>query len=139
MHDYVLIYSGLFLYFANSISQSCSLSGGFVPSNDHSVIDSPDFVSRVNPPIVTIPAMSAAVVRNVPVINFFADDVCVLSWCVSVECGRKRCKRKVDVDVDVNFEVKDLCEWERKERKKMEGMKIGGIFFFVCVCLSGDV
>jgi len=42
---------------------------------------------------------------------------------------------EVDVDVDVNFEVKDLCEWERKERKKMEGINIGGIFF-LCVCAS---
>jgi len=42
------------------------------------------------------------------------------------------------------FEVKSfLCEWERKERKNMEGInKIGGIFCVcVCACLwrSGDV
>jgi hypothetical protein len=61
---YVLIYSGLILYLSNSSCHCWLFIGGLYPSNDHSVIDSPDFVSRVSPPIVTIPATSAAVERR---------------------------------------------------------------------------
>src|SRR5215471_2615146 len=48
-------YSGICWYFANSVVQSAADSGGTMPMTGfHSVIDSPDNVSRVTPPTTTI-------------------------------------------------------------------------------------
>src|SRR5215470_10162582 len=48
-------YSGICWYFANSVVQSGADSGGTMPMTGfHSVIDSPDNVSRVTPPTTTI-------------------------------------------------------------------------------------
>src|SRR5215470_9199279 len=48
-------YSGICWYFANSVVQSAADSGGTTPTTGfHSVIESPDNVSRVTPPTTTI-------------------------------------------------------------------------------------
>src|SRR5262252_4256969 len=53
-------YSGTSLYFANSTAQSAAESGGRTPTTGfHSVIDKPERVSRVMPPITTIKKISA--------------------------------------------------------------------------------
>src|ERR1700722_19759679 len=49
------LYCGICWYFANSACQAAADSGGRMPvTGCHSVIDSPDQVSRVMPPITTI-------------------------------------------------------------------------------------
>src|SRR5579884_4312936 len=49
------LYCGIFLYLANSAAQSADDNGGTMPvTGRHSVIDSPDRVRRVIPPITTI-------------------------------------------------------------------------------------
>src|SRR5262245_51402676 len=51
-------YSGICWYFANSVAQSAEENGGTMPIiGFHSVIDSPDSVSRVTPPTTTIRKM----------------------------------------------------------------------------------
>src|SRR6516162_8378822 len=53
-------YSGISLYLANTAAQSAAESGGTTPTTGfHSVIDSPDRVSRVMPPTTTIRKISA--------------------------------------------------------------------------------
>ena len=48
-------YSGVAWYLANAACQSASESGGSVPTiGCHSVIESPECVSRVTPPTTTI-------------------------------------------------------------------------------------
>jgi hypothetical protein len=52
--------SGVCRYFANASFQSAADSGGSVPTMGcHSVIDSPECVSRVTPPTTTIANTSA--------------------------------------------------------------------------------
>ena len=49
------LYCGICWYFSNSAAQAAADSGGTMPvTGCHSVIDSPDRVSRVMPPITTI-------------------------------------------------------------------------------------
>src|SRR6266404_4085276 len=53
-------YCGISLYLANSAAQSAGESGGRTPRTGfHSVIDKPERVSRVMPPITTIKKISA--------------------------------------------------------------------------------
>src|SRR5882724_10170354 len=53
-------YCGICWYFPNSVVQAASDSGGTTPvTGCHSVIDRPDRVSRVMPPITTIAKISA--------------------------------------------------------------------------------
>src|SRR6266478_2366947 len=53
-------YCGISLYLANSAAQSAAESGGRTPTTGfHSVIDRPERVSRVMPPITTIKKISA--------------------------------------------------------------------------------
>src|SRR6516225_8209086 len=53
-------YSGISLYLANSAAQSAAESGGTTPMTGfHSVIDSPESVSRVIPPTTTIRKINA--------------------------------------------------------------------------------
>ena len=55
------LYCGICWYFAKASRQSASLSGGMAPiSGRHSVIDSPDSVSRVAPPTTTIAKTNSA-------------------------------------------------------------------------------
>jgi hypothetical protein len=50
---------------SNAAAQSAALSGGIAPVNGfHSVIDKPDSVSRVMPPITTIEKTRAATVKS---------------------------------------------------------------------------
>src|SRR6202035_5715972 len=52
-------------YLANSVCQSAADSGGTIPlTGCHSVIDSPDQVSRVTPPITTIAKIIAQQTRS---------------------------------------------------------------------------
>src|ERR1700758_2437978 len=49
------LYCGMWRYFSNSAAQAAAESGGTMPATGcHSVIDSPDRVSRVMPPITTM-------------------------------------------------------------------------------------
>src|SRR5215217_9701406 len=55
MPEFSSRYCGICRYFSNSAVQAASESGGIVPvTGCHSVIDNPDRVSRVTPPITTI-------------------------------------------------------------------------------------
>lgn len=55
-----MIPSGETRYFSHSTSQSASVKGGRIPViGFHSVILKPDSVSRVRPPITTIPKTNA--------------------------------------------------------------------------------
>ena len=61
----ISLYSGICLYFSNSATQSASLSGGSTPETGrHSVIDSPDSVSRVIPPTPTTTTTSNATAHS---------------------------------------------------------------------------
>src|SRR5512145_2163511 len=58
-------YSGVCRYLANSACHSASESGGRAPvTGRHSVIDSPDSVSRVTPPITTMAKIIAQQARS---------------------------------------------------------------------------
>src|SRR5271157_262170 len=55
IQEWTARYSGISLYLANTAAQSAAESGGTTPTTGfHSVIDRPDRVSRVMPPITTI-------------------------------------------------------------------------------------
>src|SRR5215470_8327426 len=58
--EWIARYSGICLYLAISTAQSASESGGTTPMTGfHSVIDSPESVSRVTPPTTTIKKINA--------------------------------------------------------------------------------
>src|SRR6516162_2748876 len=58
-------YSGISLYLANSPAQSAAESGGTTPTTGfHSVIDSPERVSRVTPPTTTIKKIRPQQINN---------------------------------------------------------------------------
>src|SRR5215469_9814125 len=58
--EWIARYSGICLYLANSAAQSPSESGGTTPMTGfHSVIDSPESVSRVIPPTTIIRKINA--------------------------------------------------------------------------------
>src|SRR5215470_4470206 len=58
--EWIAQYSGICLYLANSAAQPASASGGTTPMTGfHSVIDSPESVSRVIPPTTTIRKINA--------------------------------------------------------------------------------
>src|SRR6516164_594319 len=58
-------YSGISLYLANSPAQSAAESGGTTPPTGfHSVIDSPERVSRVTPPTTTIRKIRPQQINN---------------------------------------------------------------------------
>ena len=58
---FTIRYSGMALYFSKAAFQPASLSGGTTPINGcHSVMESPESVSRVAPPISTIAKISPA-------------------------------------------------------------------------------
>jgi hypothetical protein len=59
------VYSGIALYFPKAACQSASLNGGMAPRiGCHSVIESPESVSRVAPPTTTIAKTSAATITS---------------------------------------------------------------------------
>ncbi len=58
-------YSGVARYLSNATRQSCSVSGGSVPTiGCHSVIDSPEWVRRVTPPTTIIAKTSRQQARS---------------------------------------------------------------------------
>ena len=58
-------YCGICLYFSKASSQSAVFKGGIAPMiGFHSVMDSPDPVRRVTPPITTITNTRAAVANS---------------------------------------------------------------------------
>ena len=61
---YTCCHSGYCLYLSNSISHSAFVIGGSVPVSFQSVIESPDRVSLVIPPTVTIPATNPLIPSN---------------------------------------------------------------------------
>ena len=65
-------YSGYCWYFSNSVSHSELFMGGITPEMGcHSTIESPDWVRRVTPPIITIRKMSRQAEMSQVVICFF--------------------------------------------------------------------
>lgn len=82
--------SGLSLYLANSSSHASSSLGGRLPvTGRHSVILSPDSVSRVRPPNTTIPKTLAAEPRSQYATDFLDvsghDDGLALEDCCALE------------------------------------------------------
>ncbi len=70
MPAFMFRYCGLSRYFSNSAVQSASFNGGSEPpTRFHSVIESPESVSRVSPPITTITVISAKSAMSQPRTN----------------------------------------------------------------------
>lgn len=91
--------SGVALYFSNSTFQSSSLSGGMIPvTGRHSVMLSPDSVSRVTPPTMMTAKTNADEKRSqLPTAggaNTGSLESFALGWAVSVDKKREAGNRR---------------------------------------------
>ena len=62
---FTLMYSGVCLYLSNSLIHDASVKGGRIPvTGFHSVIDKPESVKRVSPPIKIIQIIALHITLN---------------------------------------------------------------------------